>query len=605
MPFLGTRGAGTNKAFGFAGPGKPNQVTGLTATDFGTSRAFNNGRIDLSWSTPANNGATISGYKIERSTNGSSYSTLVANTGTTATTYSDTSLTSAQIYYYRVSAINTVGTGDASTAANATATTIPAVPTIGTVTRTNNTTVSVPFTGATGGSNLTSGTVTSSPSISLSTSGTSSPFTVTGSFVQGQAYSFTLTTTNANGTSGSSGSSNSVTPFAATAPSAPTIGTVSVTNSTTVSVPYTDGSANGSAITSRTITSSPSISLSYSNTSSSPVTVTGSFVAGTAYTFSMTATNGVGTSSSSSASNSVTPSPIPKAAYFAGGINQTPSFEFTIYKLLYSNETLSTLSASAGYAHQIPGSASNGSVAGYVFGGNTLSGGTQQNAMYKINFASDTVSGLSAPFSQPLAGVGANTNVGSAAYPGGGEGAQGTTYRDIYKISYSTDGSSKIAATFNSDSRGSCGLSNGNSAGYWVGGTAPGYYGPSSVNIVRKIAYSTETSSNLGAVWVTSNVGSTVSGEMTNGTTAGYTYSGSGQSGIGKFTFSTETSASAGNFADGWGGNGCASRDGVGGYASSTQATSIYKLTFSGDTKSVLSAVLPARRTGMGTVYNK
>jgi hypothetical protein len=67
-PFLGTRGAGTNKAFGFAGAAAPNQVTGLTATDFGTSRAYNNGRIDLSWSTPANNGATISGYLIERST---------------------------------------------------------------------------------------------------------------------------------------------------------------------------------------------------------------------------------------------------------------------------------------------------------------------------------------------------------------------------------------------------------------------------------------------------------------------------------------------------------------------------------------------------------
>ena len=68
MPFLGTRGAGTNKAFGFAGPSKPNQVTELTATDFGTSRAYNNGRIDLSWTAPSNNGATISGYLIERST---------------------------------------------------------------------------------------------------------------------------------------------------------------------------------------------------------------------------------------------------------------------------------------------------------------------------------------------------------------------------------------------------------------------------------------------------------------------------------------------------------------------------------------------------------
>ena len=81
MPFLGTRGAGSNRAFGYAGAAKPNQVTGLTATDFGTARAFNNGRIDLSWTIPENNGATILGYKIERSTDNSSYSTIVGYMG--------------------------------------------------------------------------------------------------------------------------------------------------------------------------------------------------------------------------------------------------------------------------------------------------------------------------------------------------------------------------------------------------------------------------------------------------------------------------------------------------------------------------------------------
>ena len=107
-PFLGTRGAGTNKGFGFAGAAAPGQVVALSATDFGTSRAYNNGRIDLSWTAPASNGATISGYKIERSTDGSTFSTLVANTGSATTTYSDTSLSSAQFYYYKVSAINVV-----------------------------------------------------------------------------------------------------------------------------------------------------------------------------------------------------------------------------------------------------------------------------------------------------------------------------------------------------------------------------------------------------------------------------------------------------------------------------------------------------------------
>ena len=212
MPFLGTRGAGTNKAFGFAGAAKPNQVTGLTATDFGTSRAYNNGRIDLSWTAPGNNGATISGYLIERSTDNSTYSTLVANTGTSATTYSDTSLTSSQIYYYKVSAINAAGTGDASTASSATATTVPQAPTIGTATDGGTgTTVTVTYTaGATGGKAVSVYTATSSPG-SLTGTG-ASPITVSG-LTTGTAYTFTVTATNANGTSAASTASNSVTPI--------------------------------------------------------------------------------------------------------------------------------------------------------------------------------------------------------------------------------------------------------------------------------------------------------------------------------------------------------------------------------------------------------
>lgn len=200
-------------------PGAP---TGLSATNQGSGRAFNDGRIDLSWTAPASDGGSaITGYFIERSTNGTTYSTLVSNTGSTSTTYSNTSLASAQIYYYRVSAINSVGTGSASSAASATATTVPQTPTIASATRSSNTQVSISFSGASGGSTITSLSITSSPSISLSYSGTSSPITVTGSFVRGTSYTFTMTTTNANGTSGTSAASGSVIPNPNTTPSAP------------------------------------------------------------------------------------------------------------------------------------------------------------------------------------------------------------------------------------------------------------------------------------------------------------------------------------------------------------------------------------------------
>ncbi|MDE1812870.1 MAG: fibronectin type III domain-containing protein, partial [Thaumarchaeota archaeon] len=93
----------------------PQPPTGLTATVASSSE------IDLSWTAPANNGGSaITGYKVERSPDGTNWSTIQSNTGSTATTYSDTGLTSSTTYTYRVSAINSVGTGSPSNTASAT-----------------------------------------------------------------------------------------------------------------------------------------------------------------------------------------------------------------------------------------------------------------------------------------------------------------------------------------------------------------------------------------------------------------------------------------------------------------------------------------------------
>ena len=93
----------------------PGSATGLTATANGQTQ------IDLSWIAPSNDGgAAITGYKIEVSTNGSSWSDLVANTGYTTTSYSHTGLTAGSTRYYRVSAINPAGTGQESNITDAT-----------------------------------------------------------------------------------------------------------------------------------------------------------------------------------------------------------------------------------------------------------------------------------------------------------------------------------------------------------------------------------------------------------------------------------------------------------------------------------------------------
>ena len=98
-------------------PGAP---ANLTATANGQTQ------IDLSWSEPASDGgAAITGYRIEVSTDGSAWSDLVADTGSTATSYSHTGLTSGDTRHYRVSAINSAGTGSASNVATATTTQPP------------------------------------------------------------------------------------------------------------------------------------------------------------------------------------------------------------------------------------------------------------------------------------------------------------------------------------------------------------------------------------------------------------------------------------------------------------------------------------------------
>jgi len=72
-------------------------------------------QIVLSWNAPAN--YTVTSYKIERSLDGgNSWSTAASNTNTTVTAYTDSGLASHATYYYRVSAINKIGTSPSSNA---------------------------------------------------------------------------------------------------------------------------------------------------------------------------------------------------------------------------------------------------------------------------------------------------------------------------------------------------------------------------------------------------------------------------------------------------------------------------------------------------------
>ena len=110
----------------------------------------------------------------------------------------------------------------------------------------------------------------------------------------------------------------------ASVPDAPTIGTATRGNAQ-ASVTFTAPASNGgSAITSYTATSSPG---GITGTcAASPCTVS-TLANGTAYTFTVTATNDVGTSAPSAASNSVTPAP---PAPPPAGYSLIPAGSFTM-----------------------------------------------------------------------------------------------------------------------------------------------------------------------------------------------------------------------------------------------------------------------------------
>ena len=101
--------AGTDVSVRLISLTAPGAPTGLAATANGPSR------IDLSWTAPVNTGGSaITGYKIEVSPDGSSWSDLDTDTESTDTAYAHMELDPATTRHYRVSAINAVGTSDAS-----------------------------------------------------------------------------------------------------------------------------------------------------------------------------------------------------------------------------------------------------------------------------------------------------------------------------------------------------------------------------------------------------------------------------------------------------------------------------------------------------------
>jgi titin len=103
---------------------------GQAAAPSALSGTSSNGSASLSWTAPANTGGSaITGYLVQQSTDGGlTWTTAVANTGSTGTTATISGLTNGVNYEFRVAAITSAGAGAASSAAGVTPATVPTAP---------------------------------------------------------------------------------------------------------------------------------------------------------------------------------------------------------------------------------------------------------------------------------------------------------------------------------------------------------------------------------------------------------------------------------------------------------------------------------------------
>jgi hypothetical protein len=267
------------------------------------------------------------------------------------------------------------------------------------------------------------------------------------------------------------------------------------------------------------------------------------------------------------------------AGYFAGGYDASVIYNF-IDKLLFRNESRSTLTATLSRSVYAP-SACNSSLSGYFTGGYNSSG--YQSFIDKLLFSNETRSTLTSTLSHTT-GYQSACNSSLSGYFAGGSGSF------IDKLLFSNESRSTLATTLSQSvyAQAAC---NSTLAGYFADGYSSSYQ-----SFIDKLLFSNESRTTLTAtlsrtVYELSACNSTLVGYFSGG------YNSSLYNFIDKLLFSNESrstltatlsqsvgwhsacnSSLAGYFAGGWNSNGYQSF--------------IDKLLFSNETRSTLTVTL-------------
>ena len=370
-------------------PGAP---TSLSATASGATT------IDLSWTAPADNGGSaVTGYKIEVSPNGTSnWTNLVADTN--STTYAHTGLAAGTTRHYRVSAINTNGTGLPSNVDDATTgTTVPGAPTSLTATASGSTTINLSWStpDTTGGSAITGYKIeVSSDSASswtdLVADTNSTTYAHTG-LAAGTTRHYRVSAINNNGTGLPSSTADATT--GTTVPGAPASLTATASGSTTINLSWsTPDTTGGSAITGYKIEVSSDSASSWTDlvadTNSTTYAHTG-LAAGTTRHYRVSAINSVGTGLPSNVDSATTNTP---------GDTKPPvlaraTVDSTTLELIY-DETLDGASVPAAGAFAVTAAGNAVTASGGSVGGSavtlTLANAVQANQTVTLDYTPGT-----------------------------------------------------------------------------------------------------------------------------------------------------------------------------------------------------------------------
>lgn len=178
------------------------------------------------------------------------------------------------------------------------------------------------------------------------------------------------------------------------------------------------------------------------------------------------------------------------AGYIAGGEGGSSSYS-KIEKLLYFTETRSTLSATLPAAIIALSAVSNTGTAGYICGGYRITAPEGFiRAIYKLTYSTETISTISATLSTDDANITGFDNPKVAGYLRGGNLA--TTL--MQKLTFSTESRSTVASGLGQSTGGS-GITFASTRGYYnqgrlVNGTP--------TKKMYKMPYSTETEADIG-----------------------------------------------------------------------------------------------------------